>query len=522
MPSPLRRTAAALKLETQAAPTPVKAHAEWADRYLGDHDGSLTADELDAFQRDWGHVEGMTERVINPLRQALAARVPAPRPEPVVTPTPTPVITTPTPVTTTPTTPVATTVTTPAATVTTPTPQPAAPTFTVGQLMRGEHRTMPLSSIPATGFAQQAARLADQAFGNGDGHLDSSELRELENVSAYRAEAAVLRDALARHGRVTADPTMAPPEGAPAMGVSVASLPQGIRPLAEFADRNGNFDGVLDSREVTEHGAALVRTNGGASLSDTNLGVLRLMHRLVNSGAPVAGVTMRADGTGAVASWPPPASRMLAAPEAVSAERRALATRLVQGGGSATQQDVDAVVAEVARLPLPVLRALEANNTPIRVGRENVTDVEPSLRRERPRGWVEGRTFAEAPGIYHPPSRSVILSTEDDGRGGRRLSDDHGSLDLLVHEVAHALDLRDAFGVARGNISDSREFREAYDADRANMARMGRSYLTQHGEAGREEAFAEAFAAYVSGNQFMPETTPNLRAYFDRLFERLD
>ncbi len=487
MPPPLRRPASVSISENLRS---VRPHADWADKNLGNGDGTLDSDELDAFERGYGSIEGMSERVIAPLRRAL--RAPAPAPETAVTPAPGQA----------------------------PTTEPA--TFTVAQLLRGEHKTVAISAVPDTGSARFAARLADEAYGNGDGQLSTSELRGLRNVAAYASTVPQLEEALRTRGTDTPDPTAPPPAGAPAMGVAVSSVSEGLRPVAQFADQNGNGDGVLDTREVTAHAQFVAAHSGGAALSESNLGMLRLMYRLTNAGTPVAGITMRADGTGAAANWPPPASRMLAEATELTPERRALANRIVRAAGHATAEDVAAVAEHVARLPMPVLRALDERKIPIRVGRESVVDVVPSLANETPRGWHEGRTFHDVPGIYHPESRSVIVSTEASASGGRMLSDDHGSLDLLVHEIGHALDLRDAFGLASGAVSDSREFRQAYDTDRANLQRLGRTYLTQEGEAGREEAFAEAFAAYVSGNQFMPETTPNLRAYFDRLFERVE
>jgi hypothetical protein len=112
-----------------------------------------------------------------------------------------------------------------------------------------------------------------------------------------------------------------------------------------------------------------------------------------------------------------------------------------------------------------------------------VTDVMSELRGVTPRGWPPGKTWDDVPGLYDPSTHRVIVS----GGGGG-----HGCVSLVLHETGHAFDS------ALGDASSSVEFRQLRDGmDTTNP------YYAQPGEAGREEVFAEGFAAWAH-NRHMP------------------
>ena len=60
-----------------------------------------------------------------------------------------------------------------------------------------------------------------------------------------------------------------------------------------------------------------------------------------------------------------PGAAPAAHPPTPAEQKKALATKLVSAGGSANQKDVDAVVKEVEKLPLPALQKLSDNNVKI-------------------------------------------------------------------------------------------------------------------------------------------------------------
>lgn len=201
--------------------------------------------------------------------------------------------------------------------------------------------------------------------------------------------------------------------------------------------------------------------------------------------------TARAPNRPAKVVKPKIAARAPAAPtpRPAKSDPKRMASELVSVGGSGTAQDVKIVVEHVAKLPVAVLEELHASEVSIVVGRKSVTDVMPELRDVAPRGWPPGMTWDNVPGLYNTEDRRVVVTTGE--RGGRQIRTNHNSADLVAHESGHALDN------VRGNESSTPKFSDAYEKDKAR-GNLGAYYL-QEGSAGREEAYAESFAAYVSG-----------------------
>ncbi|MBP6628983.1 MAG: hypothetical protein KA297_06110 [Kofleriaceae bacterium] len=166
--------------------------------------------------------------------------------------------------------------------------------------------------------------------------------------------------------------------------------------------------------------------------------------------------------------------------------------------GTADESDRAVVLAELVRLPEGVVREVVRSGLRIKVCRNDITEIEPSLASRRPRGWAEGETFAGVPGAYHPPSRSVLVAVQ-----GGRFAPGHGSAHLLFHELAHGLD-------ASTGASRSRAFRAAYQADQAGLP----AYEQQAGNAGRSEAYAESFARTYGGAPGAMAGSPALAGYW--------
>lgn len=188
--------------------------------------------------------------------------------------------------------------------------------------------------------------------------------------------------------------------------------------------------------------------------------------------------------------------------------RRAAARRLVRAGGSATQEDVDAVVGELEKMPLAQLEQMERNGTRVVAARGSVTDARTDLRGVQPRGWPPGKTWDQVPGAFMPDTNEVVVATQAGPNGSRQVpptGSNHGSANLVLHEAGHSLDFRG------GKPSDSAEFQRAYEADRDAMP----PYLQQQGNAGREEAYAETFALYLQDPAECRRRYPNLARYWD-------
>ncbi len=179
-------------------------------------------------------------------------------------------------------------------------------------------------------------------------------------------------------------------------------------------------------------------------------------------------------------------------------ERQAIAARIVERRGvNTTQADVDAVVTEVAKLPLDQLRDLERARISVVACRDSVVDAVPSLATEQPRGWAPGRSWADVPGAYNPGSREVIIATRESASGGREVPPfgaKHGSVSLVAHEAGHAVDH------ARGYPSrENADFQRAYQSDLRGAQLL--PYYTQTGDAGPSEAYAESLALFLSGDK---------------------
>jgi peptidoglycan hydrolase-like protein with peptidoglycan-binding domain len=193
-------------------------------------------------------------------------------------------------------------------------------------------------------------------------------------------------------------------------------------------------------------------------------------------------------------------------------ERRAIARRLVKPGGSGTQEDVDAVVAELEKLPLAQLQQLERQGTTVVACRDSVADHRTDLATVQPRGWPPGSNWTQVPGAYSPTGNEVIIATRAGPNGERQVpatGQGHGSANIVAHEVGHALDR----GADYPSKNDA-DFQRAYQADLAGLP----AYLQQPGDAGPSEAYAESLAMYLSNPEALRRRHPALAAYWDTKF----
>jgi hypothetical protein len=195
--------------------------------------------------------------------------------------------------------------------------------------------------------------------------------------------------------------------------------------------------------------------------------------------------------------------------EATLAERTQLAQRVVRAGGTGTQADVDLVVAELAKMPASALRNLIANGTTVIACRNSVTDYATNLAGVQPRGWPPGATWDSVPGAAMISNNEVIISViGHETTGGAhvpRTGEGHGSSNLVIHEVAHAVD----HNQSATRDSGSRDFVGARNRDFAVLT----PYQQQTGTAGREETYAESAARYYGGHDGTV-STPALDAYW--------
>jgi hypothetical protein len=270
--------------------------------------------------------------------------------------------------------------------------------------------------------------------------------------------------------------------------VPLPALPPQMQPYARYIDDTfGNKDGVLDTPELDAFAAAY----GNLPEHQDPISMLRRILDPVGSTSGIGGTS--------------------------SADSLMLARKLCKTGGSAIQDDLDALIADVARVPAPVLRMVERAGIRFVACQGSVTDHLRQLRGQAPRGWPPGVTWDTVPGLYWPNEKQVVVATRADHLGNRTIPPTgagHGSYSIVAHEMMHALDYQRALGDAHAK---KREFVDAWKADRATLP----DYLKQNEPAGPEESFAEIGSRLFLGDRSMAGVAPNLTRYFDEVRRNL-
>ena len=115
-----------------------------------------------------------------------------------------------------------------------------------------------------------------------------------------------------------------------------------------------------------------------------------------------------------------------------------------------------------------------------------IRDFDASLATEQPRGWAEGKTWNDSDGGYISRKKTAVVAENTTAGKSQR------SAFVFWHELGHAIDH------ALGNYSHSAAFDSAYRDDCDGLSeeeRDSQSYFLQDGNAGKEEVFAEIYAA---------------------------
>lgn len=189
-------------------------------------------------------------------------------------------------------------------------------------------------------------------------------------------------------------------------------------------------------------------------------------------------------------------------------EKLELARGLCDAEGSADAADAELVAQELAKMPREDLERMQANGTRVAVCRGAVTDCRPGLAGDPPRGWPEGTDWSKVPGCYDDSTNRVVVATRghgtDTGAHVPDTGDGHGSANLAIHEAYHGLDYKS------GKPSSGADF----TAVRKSAPNELSDYMSQSGQAGEEESFAESAARrFGCPPDFVPDQ-PRLDDYW--------
>lgn len=149
-------------------------------------------------------------------------------------------------------------------------------------------------------------------------------------------------------------------------------------------------------------------------------------------------------------------------------------------------------------IPDSVWREVERSGWQVRMA-EFVVDAAPSLRNRRPRGWPSNATWNNSDAVHLPVAKLLVLAEKRRTSSGRVVSSSRVP-GVLRHEFGHAFDI--ALAGPHGARSATPEFVASYreDVNRLTAPHRGElNYYLQDQRAGRQEAFAEAFAILLGG-----------------------
>lgn len=243
------------------------------------------------------------------------------------------------------------------------------------------------------------------------------------------------------------------------------------------------------------------------------IGASRLAARNVAARAAQAAGSTEARAAGQAANAAGHADEAAAAARAA---RHTAATAVVATGGAATAADAALAVNRLAEtVPASVLQQLEQAGVKVVVAQGSITEHLTHLKGVQPRGWPPGSTWESVAGAYNPATKEAVVATREAADAGRRLPGvtESASADVLLHEVGHAVNNTGKGSTATTLVSDSQHFQDAYNADKAALG----EYYQQAGAAGRDEAFAEGFARYLSAPADMQANQPSIYRYFHDL-----
>lgn len=189
--------------------------------------------------------------------------------------------------------------------------------------------------------------------------------------------------------------------------------------------------------------------------------------------------------------------------------------------------NIDQMTDAIGKLPPEVRQLLDEKGYKF-VLTDNLRNHDPKLIDNQPTGWQQGSSWRNADGRFQNDKNEIVVASHAVDLYLHQYRESTRGKGVLLHETAHAVDK------ALGYFSTSKEFKDAYERDIANLSPEDRAkyayYLTRVSGAdpaapGRGEAFADVWAEMngSAANQD-PELLakfPNVKKAIEERMERL-
>lgn len=177
-------------------------------------------------------------------------------------------------------------------------------------------------------------------------------------------------------------------------------------------------------------------------------------------------------------------------------------------------QFIAEIKADAQALPTPWKNMLARAGYRITISK-TLTDSVPAAKNQQVRGYKQTMTWNQVFGMFDRLGHRVVMAEKahsaDSSNAPLVTLDDHAiRAGIVRHEFGHAIDDRVGYG------SHSALFKSAYDKGLSRLTDPEKkmlNYYLQPGSAGREEAFAEMFAA-LNGPACDPSSDEVLRRKF--------
>jgi len=244
--------------------------------------------------------------------------------------------------------------------------------------------------------------------------------------------------------------------------------------------------------------------------------------------APPTVKIISAKGTGKTLTGAEIRTKVTAVPKKVPVVAKAKVTvgktAKVNYYGETSKEFQKIVDDHVETYPDNVKKALAENDVKFNAGLK-YSDMDPTMKGVRPRGWPSGTDWDNCGGGFNPRTKSVQVceTTKLGYKPSHKFThfetvQMRETIGTLNHETGHAFDITNP----DGHWSSTIDFMKAYKKDVAALGgktvgkRAGFRYFLQAGSAGRGETFAEIFG------ELMGTTRKNLKGKFPRSYKVVD